>query len=167
MPNSVAQEKAVHLLSTDKYAKRQPGYVLTGEAARRACAQPAFNAGPSGQSPALPSQKRGPSPFWAESESPKPARRATSQPEPEPQPRRTVSACENPRAREYFERYDVDHSGALSKDEVLSLIAGLQFQVTPAYIDGVWEVYDVDNDGVLGLEEFQASHSADGVSYQL
>lgn len=69
----------------------------------------------------------------------------------------------------------------------MSLIAGLQFQVTPAYIDGVWEVYDVDNDGVLGLEEFQrlftileskhanevsvfnplASHSADGVSYQL
>jgi hypothetical protein len=37
----MAEERALPLQSADQYANREPGYVLTGEAAKRACGQPA------------------------------------------------------------------------------------------------------------------------------
>jgi hypothetical protein len=62
----------------------------------------------------------------------------------------------NPRARQIFDEYDADRTGTLSKDEVMSMIAGMDFHgVTPEYVDGVWGVYDRNRDGVLGPEEFQ------------
>ena len=57
-------------------------------------------------------------------------------------------------ARRAFDRFDADRSGTLTKDECVELIAASGFSVTREYLEGVWSVYDRNEDGVLDFEEF-------------
>ena len=56
--------------------------------------------------------------------------------------------------RQAFDRFDSDRSGTLTKDECVELIAASGFSVTREYLEGVWTVYDRNEDGVLDFEEF-------------
>ena len=49
---------------------------------------------------------------------------------------------------------DADGSGALDKVEVRSLLRGLGFDdISDAFIDGSWAIFDINGDGVLDLDE--------------
>eukprot|EP01052_Picozoa_sp_SAG31_P042601 SAG31_NODE_6818_length_1878_cov_1.839798_2_plen_99_part_01 len=58
--------------------------------------------------------------------------------------------------RESFERYDVDRSGSISKQETTTLVSELGIDAHEAYIDGLWQSYDSNSDGFLDIYEFDS-----------
>ena len=56
--------------------------------------------------------------------------------------------------RTAFQTYDVDGSGALTKDEAKNMVKTMNLGVSEQYVDGVWSVYDTDGNGTLDMQEF-------------
>ena len=58
--------------------------------------------------------------------------------------------------RAAFERMDVDHSGALEKEELAVLAKQLGIKLHPGELVAIFDVLDADSNGKISFEEFQA-----------
>ena len=77
-------------------------------------------------------------------------------PTPPPRPRLEQSDRPpiDPLVLEAFQRFDVDGSGGISREEMAAMVAELQLPVTAGYMTMAWDSYDVNGSGVLELSEF-------------
>lgn len=67
-------------------------------------------------------------------------------------------------ARKIFDRFDVDGSGAIDKEEMGSMLRSLKMEVTPAELEALMRDADPDGNGVIEFEEFVAVINAQAVS---
>ena len=58
--------------------------------------------------------------------------------------------------RKIFNDFDLNHSGALTIDEVTNLIAKLKISVERKFVYPFFKVIDKDNSGGIEYEEFEA-----------
>jgi len=65
----------------------------------------------------------------------------------------------SPEIKSLFYAIDDDGSGALSREEVAQLLADQGITVDTAYLNGVFDAYDLDQSNEIDLEEFAALYT--------